>query len=80
MRPNRREQGLKKVRRVLRIWRAHRDYQDTELYQGLEHRMSATRVPCSCPHCGNPRRHFGEKTRQERRADEAMAAQLEGLA
>ncbi len=21
--------------------------------------------PCSCPMCGNPRRHFHEKTRQE---------------
>jgi hypothetical protein len=26
---------------------------------------SNTRVPCSCTNCGNPRRHFGEKTRQE---------------
>lgn len=22
---------------------------------------------CSCPMCGNPRRHFGERTLQERR-------------
>lgn len=29
---------------------------------------AATRVPCSCPLCGNPRRHFGERTRQERQA------------
>jgi len=26
-----------------------------------------TPCPCSCPWCGNPRRHFGEKTVQERR-------------
>jgi len=26
--------------------------------------------------CGNPRRHFGTKTRQERIADEDMAEQL----
>jgi hypothetical protein len=25
--------------------------------------------PCSCYMCGNPRRHFGEKTRQELIAD-----------
>ena len=24
---------------------------------------------CSCPMCGNPRRHFGERTIQERRLD-----------
>jgi len=29
--------------------------------------------------CGNPRRHFGEKTLQERIADEDMAEQLEEL-
>lgn len=23
---------------------------------------------CSCPACGNPRRHFGERTIQERKA------------
>lgn len=33
--------------------------------------------PCSCPMCGNPRRHFGEKTIQEKRADQMMATQLE---
>ena len=27
-----------------------------------------TPKPCSCPTCGNPRRHFGEVTRQERLA------------
>ena len=28
-----------------------------------------TPTPCSCVWCGNPRRHFGERTRQERAAD-----------
>ena len=28
-----------------------------------------TPCSCSCPGCGNPRRHFGEKTVQERRFD-----------
>ena len=27
--------------------------------------LANTRVPCSCPGCGNPRRHFGQRTRQE---------------
>ena len=28
-----------------------------------------TPKPCSCPMCGNPRRHFGQRTVQERRAE-----------
>lgn len=27
---------------------------------------------CSCPMCGNPRRHFGDETIQERRAARAL--------
>jgi hypothetical protein len=29
---------------------------------------STHRKPCSCPGCGNVRRHFGTKTRQELKA------------
>ena len=29
-----------------------------------------TPKPCSCWMCGNPRKHFGEKSLQERKADE----------
>lgn len=32
-------------------------------------RYISTRVPCSCWMCGNPRRHFHERTRQERLAE-----------
>lgn len=36
----------------------------------LKHRgrLAATRTPCSCWMCGNPRRYAGELTVQERRA------------
>ena len=27
---------------------------------------------CSCESCGNPRHHFGQRTRQEQKADLAM--------
>lgn len=27
--------------------------------------IATTPKPCSCPLCGNPRRHFGTRTRQE---------------
>jgi hypothetical protein len=63
----RRQIGIKKARKVLRVLRAynprHRDfYRDGGEY---EHRLIKTRVPCSCPMCGNPRRHFKKLTRQE---------------
>jgi hypothetical protein len=29
-----------------------------------------TPTPCSCPACGNPRRHFGKKTIQERKVEQ----------
>jgi hypothetical protein len=32
--------------------------------------MTETRKPCSCHMCGNPRKHFKEKTMQEKRFDE----------
>jgi len=31
---------------------------------------------CSCHMCGNPRKHFNEKTMQEKKADKAEEAQL----
>ena len=32
-------------------------------------RFVQTPTPCSCSKCGNPRKHFGEKTLQEIKAD-----------
>jgi hypothetical protein len=31
--------------------------------------MAETRHPCSCHMCGNPRKHWKEKTIQEKRFD-----------
>lgn len=68
---NRRQQGLKKARKLLKIYRALGSLgQDDALYDDdspLAHLYLKTRVPCSCPMCGNPRRHFGKKTIQELR-------------
>ena len=36
----------------------------------------ATPAPCSCWMCGNPRRYFGEKTVQEKRADDALSHEV----
>ena len=32
--------------------------------------ITETRKPCSCHMCGNPRKHFKQKTLQEKRMDE----------
>lgn len=32
----------------------------------------STPAPCSCVLCGNPRKHFGEPTLQERRSKDAL--------
>jgi hypothetical protein len=32
--------------------------------------MAETRKPCSCYACGNPRKHWKQKTMQEKRFDE----------
>jgi hypothetical protein len=39
---------------------------------------TATRTPCSCYRCGNPRRHWGTPTVQELRANSNPQVELEG--
>jgi len=81
----RRYEGQKRAKRVLRIMRQRNAWEESrwpELYADdseIAHRMVHTRAACSCYMCGNPRRQFGEKTVQERRADEMFAAELETL-
>jgi len=65
----RRQEGIKRAKRVLLVLRGsacvNKEYysDDGEYF----HKLIKTRVPCSCPFCGNPRRHFGIVTRQELR-------------
>ena len=81
--PWRREKGLNKARKVLRVWRGgswamlNGDWyaDDGEIAQ----RLLRTRVPCSGSCCGNPRRWFGKRTRQELIADIEMQEQLDDL-
>ena len=35
-------------------------------------KMAETRKPCSCYMCGNPRKHWKDKTMQEHRFEEKM--------
>ena len=58
----RRHQTEKRKASVKRLW-------GMELDEKWLHIMINTRKPCSCIWCGNPRKWFGEKTRQEKIAD-----------
>jgi hypothetical protein len=42
-------------------------------------RFAANLTPCSCAMCGNPRRHFGDPTVQEKRIEESEHYQLREL-
>lgn len=55
--------------------RALRRYHRGRLKKKITEMFSKLRTPeihidtpkrCSCPACGNPRKHFGEKTREEK--------------
>lgn len=69
--------GRQHRNRAFRRHHAARIKQRVEKYYGGAHaddprrlgRLAHTRTPCSCWMCGNPRRHTGERTLQERRAE-----------
>lgn len=50
--------------------------EDPEWKAGQEGFYSKTRVPCSGFCCGNPRKHFNEKTIQELKSEEDFENQL----
>lgn len=73
----RRREGIKRAERVLSVWRQYLTPKDWLDKDGrIAHLMAKTRKPCSCPMCGNPRRHYGEKTIQEKKADIFYQEQL----
>jgi hypothetical protein len=37
-----------------------------------QRKVAETRTPCSCDMCGNPRKHWKDKTMQEKRFDEKV--------
>ena len=66
-----RRAGQLRARRVLRILRSGSMLHKRHFYADdspAARRMFRTRTVCSCLYCGNPRRHFGKATRQERLA------------
>ena len=83
MHGKRRLEGLKRAHKLLKFYQSW-DEEDhlSKLYGDqpcMEKMRIHTRVPCSCPMCGNPRRHFGSKTMQEKRADLAFNDQIDEL-
>lgn len=64
----RRQEGIKRARRLVRLYRSWSWFTNGIFDDDAkwEKRLIKTRVPCSCPMCGNPRRHYGERTRQEK--------------
>jgi hypothetical protein len=62
------EKAKTKAKRVLKQWH-HMHVEDPET---IGHMASTGCKPCSCPMCGNPRRHFKQLTVQERRMENAM--------
>lgn len=70
------ERAKKRARYILNLWRRRSngrfDYDERRV--GM---MAVTPAPCSCPFCGNPRRHFGWRTRQEQIAEERTILELE---
>jgi hypothetical protein len=80
MRPTRR--ALRRHHRERMLQRALRSLVLSWPYDDKERRRRALRwhnnlKKCSCYMCGNPRRHFGTVTWQERRMLEAARAQWE---
>lgn len=69
-RAERRHRRVRAISRGLRLERNRHMRPDWVAcyYIGQIGKLAKTRQPCSCYCCGNPRRHFGELTMQERRA------------
>ena len=66
----RRDQEIRKKKKAKKVMKENWGFSDSMINErniGLT--ASTHGKPCSCPMCGNPRRHFGEKTMQEIKAD-----------
>lgn len=68
-RGTRRQQKQRNLVRAKKIVGRHWGLVDPGHIDKLSHRLAAHGKLCSCYMCGNPRRHNGEITMQERKAD-----------
>lgn len=81
MRGERLAESKRRVSRILSIWRAQTPFH-AYLFDDdgrIAHQMRYARQSCSCPMCGNPRKHFHKRTRQELIAEESMKEEIDTL-
>jgi len=79
-RASRVRQRSRMIQKYVRLLKFHRYLDETD--DELEKRarwMHNHFTDCSCPMCGNPRRHYEERTVQERKHFESMRNQLKQL-
>jgi len=62
-------EGDKKAKKVIKVYRALGWAKDEEVYDEWLKYLRNTRVPCSCMMCGSVRKHFGQVTLQEIKAE-----------
>jgi len=60
------KKGLAKARKHLNLMKRIGDITPEFDWMWLFHKYKKNRKLCSCHMCGNPRKHFGEQTRQEK--------------
>jgi hypothetical protein len=86
MNPERREKGVTKAVKVLKIWDATLNFEKIgyptfmerfEEGKGCIRTLVNNRQRCSCSMCGNPRKYYNEKTMQEKKADIDFREQLD---
>lgn len=69
LRRSHRDRIRARTRRIVLTWSGCSRPESREAYLAKVPYLAENRQACSCPVCGNPRRWFGEPTRQERRAE-----------
>lgn len=76
-RAERRNRAKKSYRRRKKIWLKFLGSDSERINQWTW--LKTTSKPCSCPACGNPRKHFNSVTRQESLADLKLKEALRDL-
>lgn len=62
-------EGDKRAKKLIKLYEAFGWVKDEEFYDEWLKHLRSTRVPCSCMMCGSARKHFGEVTLQEIKAE-----------
>lgn len=60
-------------------WRSHPHNSNCEMPKTVQGKVVQYPAQCSCTGCGNPRKHFKERTLKERSMDDVYRDMLEDL-